>query len=264
MFFRFCLLLLLSLGIAVPAQAEDYMAPSWENLARTLVRFSAVKLSDPPILNDYATLTACDLYETFHPNDFQWKRVQDAVLESARNHIAVFPTGYTYDTPMDLDRYDFQKHFFRLTERTSIRRVNAFLLLRAAELGCGVAEIRSFPHQFRAVLLTPLTIEGLPLAPKDAQELLSQMEADKNTARQIYARFNLRITFIAPLIPMDDHIHYSQDGAQKAQSSVLLNARLDSVDFYKDPARTQLIYHQDDPTGAGGNILRQDSAHDGS
>jgi hypothetical protein len=225
------------------ARADDFSKPSLANLTRTLVRFNALNLSDPHILNDFSILTECDLYQAFYGNDFKWRQVQQAVLESARAHIASFPTSYYYDAALQLDRYDFDTKIFRFAEKAGIHGVNVLELYRAQATECGADAAKSIPHSFRALLATPVSLDGVVLSEKDGQILLQHMIADGNNNRQIYARFNLRITNVAPLHPVAAALgSYEQEG-KLSRDGVILDAWLDSIDFYRDQDRTSMVYH---------------------
>ncbi|MDE1901222.1 MAG: DUF4852 domain-containing protein [Alphaproteobacteria bacterium] len=243
MFLRALFVVLLLLPAV--ARADDYAKPDWPSLTRTMVRFNAIDLSDPAILDEYAIVTECDLYKAFYSNDFKWQQVRQAVLQAARNDIATFPTAYYYDTKLQLDRYDFGANLFRFTDKSTIRNVNAFTIYSVAGTGCGGAHIKILPRTFRVVIGVPVTMDGIPLGEKDAQTLLGNMDKDGNISRIVYARFNLRITYIDPMRKMPggqgEADIYHQSNAPDNES-VRLDAHLDSIDFYEDPQMQKLIY----------------------
>ena len=242
---RFIFLVLIALTFcAGSAHAEEYTKPSWEDLTRTLIRFSALKLTDQSLVDEYSIVTECDLYQAFYHDDFKWKRVRDAVLQSVRNNVATYPLNYRYDGTVQIDRYDFDKKIFLFTKKSTIHNINAFALYSVVGTGCGTADVKTLPRSFRAVLQRPVTIDGLPLSETDGKALLKQMDDGGNTSRIIHARFNIRITRIEPLIKIVDNTgtHFGQAGVPGI-GSVTMDARLDSIDFYSDEERTQLIYH---------------------
>ena len=240
----FLIILIMFSLVAGKARADEYAKPTWADLTRTLVRFSALNLADQNILDEYSIITECDLYKAFYRDDFKWKQVQQAVLQSARNHIAGFPTEYHYDSKFHLDRYDFKDKIFRFTQTSLIKNVNAFVIYTVEGTGCGTADVKSIPRSFRAVLADALTINGLQMPEKDGQALLKQMNEENNTDRTVYGRFYLRITYIEPLVryASADNVQYHQSNKQ-LDGAVRLDARLDAVDFYADPEMTRLLYH---------------------
>ena len=58
MLLRFLLLSLVVVSFfAGSAHADDYVKPTWPDLTRTLIRFSALSLADQNILDEYAVIT---------------------------------------------------------------------------------------------------------------------------------------------------------------------------------------------------------------
>jgi len=239
---KFCLAALFLL-MTFPVHAQDYAKADWPSLAKTLVRFGAIKLSDDHVLDEYAAITECDLYKAFYHDDFKWNQVRAAIKEDARDHIALFPTGYTYVTDLQLDRYDFQKSLFRFTAKSKLYNVNTFIIYSVEGTPCPDAAISAIPRTYRVVLDTPFSLEGLPLASKDGEALLQQMKDSNNDSRTIRARFNLHVVYVAPLYK-DVHAGSVKDQAQAGEEkgNMRLDARLDSVDFFEDQDMTKLIY----------------------
>jgi hypothetical protein len=125
--------------------------------------------------------------------------------------------------------------------------VNTFVLYAVKGTDCGSADIEMIPRTFRAVLSSPFYLDSLPLAPKDAQALLKQMDGDNNTDHIIHARFNIRIVYIEPLRKevekrgSDINTHYRQSNVE-GHNVARLDARLESIDFYEDLDHTKLVY----------------------
>ncbi len=238
-------LIFLTLFLAAPAHAEDYIVPTWADLVRTLVRFDALSLSDDKLVDEYAMIAECDLYKTFYRDDFKWNKVRGAIRDSIRMHIATFPVSYRYETRIQLDHYDFHDKIYRFTPETTIHNVNTFVLYRVEGPACDNAYVKYIPSHFRGVLDSPLYFEGLPLAQKDAEALLQQMKDDKNENRVVSAWFNLRVIYVEPLRQgqlSGEERRYSQSNSLDP-TMVRLDVHLDSIDFYEDEAMTKLIYH---------------------
>ena len=241
------LLFLLLPFLAGPVRADDYEPASWPNLLRTMIRFNALDLSDTRILDEYGMITECRLYNSFYKDDFKWHQVRDAMQNSIKINLASFPTSYRYDLTMQLDRYDFAAKLFRFKEKSTIRNVNTFVIYTVEGGGCGSTDIKFTPRSFHAVISTPISMEGIPLAEKDAEALLKHMGEQQNDKRLVYARFNLRVLYIAPwkeaFLDIKDKSsgRYQQSDALP-NFAVRLDARLDTISFYEDPERTKLIF----------------------
>jgi len=219
-------------------------------MLKTMVRFNALDITDKNILDEYAIITECDLYTAFYKNDFKWNQVRQAILKSVKNGVALFPTSYYFDTTVKLDRYDFENKIFLFAKSTSLNNINAFSLYSVKGDVCGSSAIKYVPKEYKAVLDAPVVLNGLALSEKDAKELLKRMEKDKNTERAIFARFNVSIVYIDALRKSittskgdsPSKIQYEQTGKGTSKTSVRMDARLDSIQFYADPEMTQLIF----------------------
>jgi hypothetical protein len=235
----------LALFLAAPAYADDYVTPDWPNLARTMVRFNALDTTDDALIDDYAILTECDLFQNFYKDDFKWNEVRTAIRDSIQKHGAEFPAAYGYRNRVQLGRYDFKNKLFGFTDATAINNVNAFLLYQAEGTPCGTTKIKYLPKSFRAVLEKPFSISGLPMEPDVAQKLLQQMKENGNESRTVHARFNLHVTYADQLrknfMSNGAPTTYSQ-GDHPTSEPFKFDAHLDSVDFFTDDAMTNRIY----------------------
>ena len=136
---RFALFFLLALLLfAGPAFASDYVDTNWQNLTRALVRFNAIKLDDPLIMDDYALITECGLYNQWYKDEFKWSDVRKAIMDSVRNNIATFPMNFHYDVRLQLDRYDFNRKMFLISNNTALRNINALDMYSATGPTCGM------------------------------------------------------------------------------------------------------------------------------
>jgi hypothetical protein len=102
------------------------------------------------------------------------------------------------------------------------------------------------PERYQLILEQSLYIDGLPLGANEAKALLNRMEKEGNKDHILYVRFNMNVLFVAPL--------HREKGAEGKPAGPLfqdkevgikvvrLSARMASVDFFEDEARTKLIY----------------------
>lgn len=228
-----------------------YIAPTYADILRTLVRFNAIDLSDDNIIDDYAKVTDCEIYQYFFKDDFKWNEIRKKMRASADLNRGTYPLHYYYVAGLKLDRYDFQKQLYRFTESSTVNNVNLFTLYHMVEQPCHDEDIKYIPKDFQALADTPLSLSGLPLSPADAEAILKQMDGDKNQSRIVMARFNMTITFVEPLHKevtdknaKSKAIFYFQVIGPEAKPTkdFRLDAHLDSVSFYEDAAMKKLIY----------------------
>ncbi|MER2520477.1 MAG: DUF4852 domain-containing protein [Bdellovibrionales bacterium] len=227
------------------ARADEYAKPSWPSMVRVLARFNAFDFSDEKLLEEYAIVTECEMYEQFYRDDFRWHKVLQAVKTSIGQFSMTYPTSYAYDVELQLGRYDFKNKLFRFTEKSKIYNVNSFVLFQASAKACvGGRHIAFIPSVFRAVLDAAVYIPGLPLSQKDSEMLLELMDRDNNPSRIVKARFNLRVIYVEKFHRTSDGdqgYYYTQKDKHEGPSA-RLEAHLDSVEFFEDAAMRKLIY----------------------
>jgi len=242
-------LLVLVLFNAAPAVADEYETPSLQNFVKTLVRFGALNINDNDIINEYAMIEECKIYNHFTSDDFKWHQIQAALRESIHQNVKTFPTGYHYDKQIQLGHYDFKEKLYRFNDEKALSNVNSFTISTHKETACQENENSIFPKKYKLVLDHPLYIPGLPLAEEDARTLLKHMEENKNEDHIIMVRFNLKIIYILPLVRKTNadkvpvgELHQATNTSNTEKASIRFDSRIGSVDFFEDESMTKLIY----------------------
>ncbi|MDD2325960.1 MAG: DUF4852 domain-containing protein [Alphaproteobacteria bacterium] len=243
-------LVVLSCFVGLPAHAETYEKPAMDNIMRSLVRFGAIDINDDMMLDLYARVNACDLYRQFYQDEFKWREIRTQMRKVIKEEAATYPTGYRYDTQMQLGRYDFEKKSYPFVHKEQNSGVNAFRMITHDSDFCTDEDMYGFPRGYRLVLASPIDVPDLPLKEEEAKALLKRMDEDGNKDHIVTARFNIRVVFIASLMPNNVSLEQPQEGGktmarvrQRIQTdSIILDSRLDSIEFYEDPERTKLIY----------------------
>ncbi|MDD5585748.1 MAG: DUF4852 domain-containing protein [Alphaproteobacteria bacterium] len=226
-------------------RAEEYAPPTFSNIVKALVRFGALDISDDNNLNGYAMVVECKLYKRYFDNDFKWHQIQAAMRKAIRQDVSSFPTALYYDATLKLDRYNFKNKVYQFTDKSSLANVDYFTLLARLDDACVISETnRVLPEEYQFVLDQPLVLAGIPLSEEDGQTLLTRMDGSNNKSHLVFARFNMRIVFISRLTrPLDQNNRPAKMLRQDAgKNFVRLDARMGSIDFYEDEARTKLIY----------------------
>jgi hypothetical protein len=237
----------MGLLLAAPAWAEDYTTATFGNMAHTLIRFGAIDPMDDALLDEYAMVTDCEIVESFYSDDFKWSQVRGFIRDSIKMNTDGFPAKYHYDAEVQLDRYDFKDKNFRFTDKTAINGVNTFnfdFVNRSDVPLCNGHKLDYFPTSFDMVIGAPVSIGGLPFPEQEAKSLLHDLDERGNNNRILYARFNMTVIHIDPLRKSSQNTgtrKYGQNGALGGQK-MRIDARLDSVKFYEDPAMTKLVY----------------------
>jgi len=233
-------------GVTTKPAAISYIAPSWADLLRTAVRLKSIDLHDNLLLDEYAIITECSLYNAYYADEFKWNQVRIAVLNQAIAKEATYPLAYHFDVQFQLNHYDFERNLYIFSDKATLSHVNSIIAYDVSGPACGSAQIRYLPQTFQVVFDAPVTVLGLPLNQNTAEALLQQMNSDKNTNKVIYTRLYFHNVYADPLqrqkrVGANTEIEYDQVSAPHHRA-LRLDAHLDSVLFYEDPAMTRLVY----------------------
>jgi len=229
-----------------PGPVSKYIKSTWANLVKSMIHYDALNIDDLNLVDEYAQIAECDIYKHFHENEFMWHKIRKEIQDEVHQQKASFPIFLHFDTKLQFGHYDFDKKIYFFTEKTKIKNINAFTLLSAIGPPCVPGEvIKNLPKNFHAVISDPVGLEGIPYTSTDAETIHDAMEADKNIDHIVYTRFNLHITYILPLekrlmLGTSGKVEYVQGGFSAGNAR--LDATLDSIDFFEDPAMTKSIY----------------------
>lgn len=255
-FIRFMCLSVLLAAVALPiaeSRAETYEQPSLKNIFRTLIRYGAVDIYDDDIIDVYARTNECEVFKDHFKDVFKWEKIRQKLRETIKQDAVIYPTGYRYDTTLKLGRYDFKKQNFPFDQSINQKNVNVFVMQTHAGDYCNSGKLNDFPTAFKLVLDKTVGLEGLELNEEQGKELFDRMNEANNVAHLVYARFNIRVMYVASLASSEERrLRGSSSGAKnvaKVQQNVQydtvgLDSRLDSIEYFEDAARTKLIYVQ--------------------
>jgi len=243
--------LVLLLGLqasAAQAAITTYEKPTLKNIVNALIRFGAVDIYNDEVIDVFARTNECAIYKQYYKDVFKWEKVRGKLREEIHENVATFPTGFRYETALTLDRYDFKRGIYPFHDVTRYQSVNTFTLQTSSGDFCSDNETIEFPYTYKMVLDTPITIEGLPLSKEEGEDLFDRMTAQDNKDHIIYANFNIRTIYIAAIATAKEmrerekELSVAKVRQDVQYSSIVLDSRLDSIEYFEDPARTKLIY----------------------
>ncbi len=242
--FAFCCLLALVLSFSPSrSRAEDFLKPTPKFLLQAALRFGALDINNDVVIDDYAKIAECDLYQAFGKNDFKWQKIRAGLRAKIKDEIVTYPSAFYVYGLVNLDRYDFDNKIFRLDNQGKFSAVNALNLGRIDAKTCD-AMLKVIPVTYTAALDSQVRLPGFTMDEADADALLSRMEKDNNTARQIMAKFNVRVIYVqkAPInFALIDQWHDDSTYVGKVRN-VRMEVRLDSIEFFEDKEMTKRIY----------------------
>ena len=239
------ILLFLSLIHISPARADDYVPVTMSNVVKILVRFGVLDIRKDDVIDFYGKITECKIFVANYLDDFKWNRVRGALRQSIKQNIATFPTGVHYDAQLQLGKYDFQNKIYRFSEKTAQFNANVFTVRIHDSNFCSSDTPNILPNDYRFVLDQPILISGLPMNEAEGSALLKRLHEANNKDLIIYTRFNMRVTYIAPIEAVGADRGEETTGFvldPKLRGSVRIDTRLETIEYFEDPERTKLIY----------------------
>lgn len=211
-------IVMLSMGLTFskPVHASDigqgFAQVTFRDLAVTLMAIKSPNLENR-IVDKYAQVFHCHLYLEKYQNDFEWARVRDAIRKKIAKASERIRRHYEFLGVIEIERYDFERQMFPLTERTMMTNVGALVFYDlgsdAIETPCGsVSDIiaktqgtvalqmeqPSLPTTYVLQTAIPITITNIEMAPKDAEQLVQAMQrVGGKFNRTLYLRFRMRL-----------------------------------------------------------------------
>jgi hypothetical protein len=227
-------LILAALLLMTPARAEtqapDPVPVTLENLVKAAAKLGAINLDDDRMLDDYARIVHCDVYQRFHPDEFTWREVRTAMRQSIALNKDKFPTSFYLYRTETFGQYDFASHTLPLTGDSLMRRTAFLQMMNFADSGftaCG-DKLEALPSDFIAVLDKPLQMEAIPLPENQAAMVVRYFDAS-GAGRIGYGRY---------LVSLFNGGINNSHGEHRLDYS----AHLDNIEFYLDSGFQQKFW----------------------
>lgn len=253
------LFLLFVVGVFVvlpqPVEAQEHAKPSMDNIVKTLIRMRALDISRDDVVDLYARVTNCKLYQENYRNDFEWEKIRSTLRKEIERNIAVFPVSYAYETKVQLERYNFDEKLYPFKGIGGQINVNTFSMEVTDRNYCSDEKNHWLPTIYQLVLDKPIKLPGLHLNEEEGSGLLQRMNDSGNAKHIVYMRVNLRVVFVAGLASRQEITdarrkqRFDKMAARKpvvlqeiTGSTIQMDSRLESIDFYEDKDYKKLIY----------------------
>lgn len=209
-----------------------FLPVTLDRLASLLLRFKAVDIGRDDVIDDFARLFQCEIYEYNHQDEFLWKKAQVALRRDIQKRFTRLPTHLEFVATRRLGKYDFKRHLFLLHHDSPINKLSSFTFAftdQEIDVPClADAPATWFPYTYKVSLDYPLTLEGLPMNEEQAKALLNSMLQNDNQERVIHVRFRFDVVHVPTI--------------RKQKTDVDMEAEMQQVDFFADKEMRQLIY----------------------
>jgi hypothetical protein len=194
-----------------------------ENLAKAAARLGAIDLEDDRVLDDYARVVHCDIYQRFHGDEFAWRDVRTAMRQSIAQNKDSFPTSFYLYRKETFGPYDFSTHTLPLTGDAVMRRTDDLEMADFTETEqkvCGV-KLEVLPEIFVAILDKAVQMTVVPLAEDHAAIVVHYFD-NNGVGRVGYGRY---------LVRLYSGVINNQHGDHRLD----FGAHLDNIEFFFDP-----------------------------
>lgn len=216
---------------------EAYSEPTFRELAQTMMFMDGFKTEDV-VIDEYAKLMYCALYNEKFTNDFEWNKIRSLLLQKIQTRKDYFRVLYQISGVIYLGRYNFETQDFPFINDSALVNVGSLVLfdatnnadLQRERILCGGKRAVSLilPAYYVFRLNQPLTFDRLKIPMDEAQKLLSRMQKSKNDERALFVRFRVRAIAAQPASKV-----------QAALEAAVLSGEMTAIDLFLDKEMTQ-------------------------
>lgn len=217
---------------------EGYARPDYRDMMQTIVVLGGFDITDPQVADEYARLLECDSYRKHYTDDFSWDAIRRQVTDRVREKKENYRVHYEYSGIVKLDRYDFVKQMFPLTEDTRFSNVGRMEVISAAVAWPYLCRSKKedkkdpyFPIQIGLTLNMPLDLKGLAMPPERAEALLAKLKSRGVIDRSIFVRFRFKV--------VDQPRIVKAKKGRKSRADLVGN--LEHIDFFLDRDLTEWL-----------------------
>jgi hypothetical protein len=225
-YFLILSLSLILLVVPVVAQTADTapVSATFENLVKAAARLGAIDLKDDRVLDDYARIVHCDLYQRYHGDEFTWRDVRNAMRQSIALHKDSFPVSFYLYRTETFGAYDFATHTLPLTGDAIMRRTADLEMLHftSPEQKFCDSKLDVMPMLVVAILDKALQMEAIPVSEDRAARVVRYFDSS-GSGRIGYGRYLVTL-------------HSGEISNIRGDQRLNFGAHLDNIEFALDSA----------------------------
>lgn len=238
---RYFFTLLFMMMMSAPATAQEavtYEPLSYQSLMSALWKFNYYDPQDRDILDEYARIVNCGLFESYYSDDFEWERVRSGLRREIQYHANSYPDRYFVNALITVDRYDFEKSAFIISSDYKLNNAGSIEMpLPSSPIRCESNKTyRLFPRDVEFSADNSFSLTEIPVPPDRAQDILNTI------AQYRYPEIRHNINKVIPL-----RFKIKINGIRSIRQATLGNiltfyGQLDDITFYEDPEMTKPIW----------------------
>ncbi len=137
-----------------------YVETTLPNLAKMYWRFNLLDIENDEDIDNFLFCTECETYTELRNHDFVWEGIRSRIRQYIEDNKSTFSNRLYFSTPIILERYDFERKGFALSEKSKFEAVKKIML--SDNLGneqCYTRyHIKNYPHNVALTLKRPVYI----------------------------------------------------------------------------------------------------------
>lgn len=161
---------------------DKYVEPTFENLAKLYWALGILDINDNEIIDNYLSITDCDLYTNYLNDDLEWRTIRELARESIRKNYKSYPTHFRVTIPLYLRQYHADEEYFEVdVDKSALRAVRKIeAIFYNNPITCRrVGEITGFPRNLILFLNRPFTLSEVPVERELARIYLDEVNSQK-------------------------------------------------------------------------------------
>ncbi len=225
---------------------EEYVEVNFDDLSNTALRVGALTLNEQPVLDEYAQLFYCKIYEDFFQNDSQWMEVSQAIRKKYMSARESVPQKYFFKTDIMIGRYNSEIKAFPLAPSSVFNKIVSleFFSYRGIDR-CGLDGTKYFPSTYSLELSEPFTLDKVAITSQAMLTKVSEIPIWSGSDKKITGVFFIDIQ------------GYKERILTNLFSKVVYSGNIAKVAFYTDDTLESHIRSIDYKSAAVPNMKYQ-------
>ena len=215
-------------------QEITYTEANTLSLAETAIMLDAVDIDTEEVLEAYARMQYCEIFQDYFENDFEWKKISEAIKDDFYKKVQTnqVSTRYYIRSGMAVDRYDFEKNIFPVLRDFQLHRVGDMEVHDSLqEQYCGKQSGHlAIPTFYNMKIQDALNIQSITPISDEATERLGAIPLNRHNQRIVTAVFFFNV------IGIEEKAKRTTFGHR-----LTFTAEIEKVVFYADAALTMPV-----------------------
>ena len=197
---------------------------TFENVMKAALKLNAFDLSNDKIIDDFAKVSYCQIYQANHLNEFTWRKVRAALREKIHQDLPTYPTTLFLDRIEEFTTYDFQTGRLQMDPKSIMRDVTEMRLTPFDKRNACDEHLDAMTQDFVVSLDQTLNINGVKLSDDEASAVVSGLVNDTrgdDVKRHGFGRY-----FV--------HLITEDSAPPGMKNTILFTGKIDRITFYED------------------------------